>query len=130
MRKSRRADALAIRDHMLQIMGIHGRSETIAGIRVNAWAGNGFESVVNTPFTPLPHAPPKPKSFADAAALQKYRPPMPYEISIWRRGYGKVLLLEWDHNGECEVVTFKRGSWEQELLSLVPESLKTGPKLD
>jgi hypothetical protein len=82
MRKSRKADALAIRHHMLQIMGLHGKFETIAGIPSITWAGNGFQYILNTPFTPFPHTPPKPTSFVEVVALQKYRPPMPYEISI------------------------------------------------
>lgn len=129
MRKSRKVDAIAIRNHMPEIMRLHGKLELISGIRANTWSGNGFECILNTPFTPLPYTPPRPASFAGSVALQKHKPTMPYQISIWRKGQGKVLSFEWDESGEHAVITFKRGSWEQELLALPPEELKPGTSL-
>lgn len=44
------------------------------------------------------------------------------EVEVWRAGAGaataKVLDLRWSGDGDLTVVSFKRGSWEAELLAL------------
>ena len=40
-----------------------------------------------------------------------------YSLEMWSRSIGKVLNLAWDSTrGQPEIVGFRRGSWEQELL--------------
>ncbi len=41
----------------------------------------------------------------------------PYCFEIWRPG--KVLNIEWTEEGLINVVTYKEGPWEAELMALV-----------
>jgi hypothetical protein len=38
-------------------------------------------------------------------------------MDIWCEGQGKVLNMEWDIGGRTRIVSFKRGSWESELVA-------------
>ena len=40
-----------------------------------------------------------------------------YGLDIWW-GKGKVLNIEWNDGETIEIVSFRRGSWEAELLAL------------
>ena len=42
----------------------------------------------------------------------------PYGIEVWAGG--KVLNVGWDHTDVLDVVSFRRGQWEQELLAVEP----------
>jgi hypothetical protein len=41
-----------------------------------------------------------------------------YGLDIWVCGEGKVANLIWNRNELVEIVYFKRGSWEDDLLTL------------
>ena len=42
---------------------------------------------------------------------------MPYELSVWHSR--KVLLIQWQADGEAKLISFRRGNWEGTLLKTV-----------
>jgi hypothetical protein len=49
-------------------------------------------------------------------------PPLGYILDIWAKS-GKVLSLHWSSVGELEIVSFKRGNWEDAIIGGDPERL-------
>lgn len=43
-----------------------------------------------------------------------------FGLDVYGTGH-KTMNLEWDDDGEVEIVSFKRGAWEEVLLSLAEE---------
>jgi hypothetical protein len=113
--------AIAIRDHILKLLESEGRWTSCTGIKIWCWARDGFDAFLNTPFNPAPHAKPDVRRYASytrAIIAQRAKHPMPYELNLWHGR--KVLSIEWQVTGEVRLISFRRGSWEQALLKIVP----------
>jgi len=39
---------------------------------------------------------------------------LPYGVDLYWPGQGKVLNVQWDDDGNLDLVSFHRGEWEQE----------------
>ena len=51
-----------------------------------------------------------------------------YCLDIWETGNGKVLNLTWNSIGAApEIVSFRRGDWEQVFIPPPPEELEPQP---
>jgi hypothetical protein len=46
------------------------------------------------------------------------KPPLGHILDVYGDG-GKMLNLHWDNDGNIEIVSFKRGDWEEEILDAV-----------
>jgi hypothetical protein len=120
----RRLDAaLLIRDHVLWLMEAEGGWCTHSGIRNRSWGRNGFSALLNTPFNPRPSDYGVPSDYLSALWAQRRDPPMTHHLDLWyvRK---KVLFICW-RDGATELVSFRRGPWEQALLQLIPGHLDT-----
>jgi hypothetical protein len=120
----RQQQAVAIRDHAVLLLRARGALVRDTAGSLMLWEPPGWILTMRTPFsgwddgrnTPAP-------SFAHAAAHQaamQARPVLPYSLDIWRAGLGKVLSVEWD-DARLNVISFKRGPWEAELLALAEQ---------
>lgn len=57
---------------------------------------------------------------AAALGLPPMRPVLPYAIDVWSPK--KVLSLQWGDLGEIDIISWKRGAWESELLNAARSS--------
>ena len=113
---TRLSDALAIKAASLNILKAKG-SRQPSKVDGSTWKGDGLTIAIRTPFQRLPETDGR---FIRQAALfgLRYTPNLPYGLDIWETGRGKVLNIEWTHDGRSELVGFKRGGWEQKVLAL------------
>lgn len=109
--------ATQIRDRVLERMKGASRIEEISGVRCQVWREGVWMAALNTPFNPFGHiAPEQMPGYDHVLAYQRAATPLPYELSLWR-DLKKVLSVEWANDGSARVISFKRGPWEDELLS-------------
>ena len=114
---ARTARALAIRDHLLPLIRAHGFMQEAGGgsLRMVMWRAGRFRFALRSPFTPWPGTSP-PGSYAAALAKQRADPVLPWGLDVWHDR--KVLSLQWDDAGRVEVISFNRGPWEAEALTI------------
>ena len=67
--------------------------------------------MLRTPFQKLPVSS---DAICYLRALTGRKDNLPYGLNVWAAS-GKVLNIEWSDDGAIEVISFKRGGWEQEL---------------
>jgi hypothetical protein len=109
--------ALAIRDHLLPLIRERGALENQRGpvrlivLETDAWTFNHW-----TPFSELPPGDASSPGYRHAIERQHTRPDLPYGLDVWRGS--KVLSILWSDDGSFKVVTFVRGSWEDDALKL------------
>ena len=115
----RAAQALAIRDYLLPLIRARGAVQRIGrtGLRMVVWQAAPFTALLRSPFT-ASSPDPAPQSHAAALAMQRAKPVLPWGLDVWHGR--KVLSLQWDDAGRAEVISFNRGPWEDEALSLGP----------
>ena len=53
-----------------------------------------------------------------AAVLMSQRKRLGYLLDVYDEN-GKVFNVHWDNDGNIEIVSFKRGNWEEEILHAV-----------
>jgi hypothetical protein len=114
----RAARALAIRDHLLPLIRAHGFVLEAGGgsLRIVMWRAGRFRFALRgPPITPWPGTSP-PGSYAAALARQRADPVPPWGLDVWHDR--KVLSLRWDDAGRAEVISFNRGRWEAEALTI------------
>ncbi len=95
------------------------------GARSKILSGLGWTASLHSPFNPLPSGRPQTGSYARAmeqARLSKKKI-LHWLLDVYVEGLGKVLSLEWDEH-TANLISMKRGPWEQELFSLPPPSLR------
>ncbi len=69
-----------------------------------------------TPFQKLPPVPEQLKYMA--ALFGKQLDNLSYGLDIWEMEYvGKVLNIEWNAEGDVQLVSFRRGAWESKVLA-------------
>ena len=109
--------ALAIRDHLLPLVRERGTVETQRGpvrlivLKTGGWILNHW-----TPFNELSVGEASSPGYRHALERQHTRPDLPYGLDVWRDS--KLLRVLWSDDGSFEVVTFLRGSWEEDALRL------------
>ena len=109
--------ALAIRDHLLPLIRERGALENQRGavrlivLETGAWTFNHW-----TPFSELPPGEASSPGYRHAVERQHTRLDLPYGLEVWRGS--KVLSILWSDDSTFKVVTFVRGSWEDDVLKL------------
>jgi hypothetical protein len=117
------ARAIAIRNHLLPLIQAHGTLQEVSGMagRVAVWKVGGFTCTLRNPFTPWPAEAPPAASYDQAISRQRAKPDLPWGLDVWHGR--KVLSLQWDDEGQLEVLAFVRGPWEAEVLAVgAPEA--------
>jgi hypothetical protein len=56
--------------------------------------------------------------YGAAVLMSQRRRPLGYLLDVWGDG-GKMLNVHWDDDGNMEIVSFKHGNWEEEILHAV-----------
>jgi hypothetical protein len=114
--KGRMTTALDLRDAALRVIGRIGRWEAFGDMKLLSARAEGLAISYRTPFQRMPEANDAQKY--RAAQLGRIAPKnLPYGLDIWAPN--KVMNLEWDDEGNIELVSLRRGPWELELITLV-----------
>jgi hypothetical protein len=109
--------ALAIRDHLLPLVRDRGTVEVQrASVRLTTLETGPWVLHHWTPFNDLSTDEASSPGYRHALERQHARPDLPYGLEVWHGV--KVLSVLWADDGAFEVVTFVRGSWEDEALGL------------
>jgi hypothetical protein len=115
--------AAALRDHLVPLVRLKGQWHQYGygggsgPLRLTTWETGPFRCVLRIPFGPpgvrAPWMPELPKP-----VLSRGRRPAPlsYGLDVWTEE--RVLSIAWAPDGTLEVVTFQRGTWEDEALAL------------
>ncbi len=109
--------ARTIRDHLLPLVRDGGTLENQRGpvrlvvLEIGTWSIRHW-----TPFNELSSEEAASPGYRHAIERQRGRPNLPYGLAVWQGG--NVLSILWSDDGCFEVVTFTRGSWEDEVLKL------------
>lgn len=109
--------ALAIRDHLLPLVRTRGTVQIQRGpVRLIVLETDGW--IINhwTPFSALSAGEASSPGYRHALERQHTRADLPYGLDVWRDS--KVLGVLWSDDESFEVVTFLRGSWEDDALRL------------
>jgi hypothetical protein len=121
--RERTARAIAIRDHVLPLMQLHGAPQRIqAGelsMVVTRWEQDELSFLLRTPFTRLPtEVVGRTGSYNKALLIQKAPPMLPYGLDIWHNRK-KTMSLQWSEgDAAVDVVSFRPGPWKAEVLAL------------
>jgi hypothetical protein len=106
-----------LRDRLVVWLTKHGQPtmESNGMFIVEASVGE-FEILYRTPFTRLPQR--QPTSHHEAWLRQQPSSNLPYGLDVffWRL---KVMNVEWDDRGRIDLVVFRSGPWEDELVQLI-----------
>jgi hypothetical protein len=121
--------ALALRDAALTIVKRKG-TWTAGNIKVLIAYVGDIEILYRTPFQRLPAAGISHRRLAALSDRNKYymamfhqkfhKSNMPYGIDVWAPK--KVLNIEWDDEGNIELVSFRAGDWEEKLTKAASEN--------
>lgn len=114
-RVSRQDQACAVRDAAIALMQAGGTiNKESNGHNYLTFANDTFSMILRTPFQTTP---PIAGEFLRIAVALGARLPiqMNYGLDIWVRTRGKVMNIEWNHHGEVQLVSFRRGDWEAEI---------------
>jgi hypothetical protein len=109
--------AAAIRDHVLPLLRSRGRAHRYgrlggAGpLHLTTWEDGPFRFVLREPYRPLGAG-----AGWTAAPVARAAPP-PFGLDV-ERGARLVLSAAWDPDGAVELVAFRPGAWEREVLAL------------
>jgi len=102
--------ATVIRNHALALVRQRGERQEVRGSNhLLAWNAAPWIIVHMGPFAP-------PAAGNPALDQQPGEKRIGYTLDVFRRG--KVFSAQWGQEGEPQVITFKRGRWEDDLLSL------------
>lgn len=115
---TRKERAIIIRDAILAWLPEHSTVEQIGGIRLAVASAGRFDIRYRTPFTPFPAL--APDTFQGAVLLQQSggKTNLGYGLDVHAPS-GKVMNIEWEPSGLVELVSFRGGDWEAELLAIV-----------
>jgi len=97
-----------------------GRWQMVDGVRVLMYGLGPFSLALHSGFAKLSA---EIDGASDGPALASHRRPRRETAILYRldiaRG-AEMLSLEWSGDGQLRIVSFERGAWEDELLSLRP----------
>ncbi len=115
-REEKLARAAKLRDAAIAIVRRYGTWETdgsgalkIMGARIDR-----IQIIYRTPFQSLPDDQSRQKYLAALHGIPLRRN-LPYGLDIWTPK--KVLNIEWDDRGRIQLVSFRPGQWETELIT-------------
>lgn len=109
--------ALAIRDHLLPLIRARGRLQNQSGpVRLIVFETDDWTVNHWTPFSDLSPGEASSPGYRHALERQRTGADLPYGLEVWRGS--KVLSILWSDDGSFKVVTFVRGSWEDDALKL------------
>ena len=113
-RVSRLDMAISIRDAALKKLKNDGQFEDYGFGPLLVWRGDEVEMSHHTPYWNLstPSDDASRKCYVAGMDLRLY---LFYGLDIWGT-QGKVLNIEWDHKDRVDLVSFRRGEWEQQVL--------------
>jgi hypothetical protein len=113
-RVSRLDAAFSIRDAALKKLKKEGQVGYTDFCLLSAWSG--YEIYISYS-TPLQMASPPSGDVLRKCYAAGVDPifNVPYGLDIWDR-QGKVLNIEWDHDNHYDLIRFKRGAWEKQVL--------------
>jgi hypothetical protein len=117
--RERTARTIAIRDHVLPLMQLHGAPRRILSMVVTRWEQGGLSFLLRTRFTRLPsEVVGRVESYEAALLIQKARPVLPYGLDIWHHRK-KTMSLQWSEgDAAVQAISFRPGPWEAEVLAL------------
>ena len=116
-RASRLDTAISIRDAARNKVMNEGQLVDTEFGPLLEWTGDELSIAYSTPFLKLPPPDEDVLQECNAAGIA---PPfnLPFCLDIWGTK-GKVLNIEWDHENHVELVSFKRGKWEERVLQRI-----------
>jgi len=108
--------ALRIRDAAISKIQSEGRWEQTGRVGPTMmWDGEGLKIGYRTPFQKLP---PVTDPLLKQRLVAAGKMNLPYGLDIWdMEGVGKVLNIEWSETGDIHLVSFRRGAWEEKVLT-------------
>jgi hypothetical protein len=114
--KAKLARATKIRDIVLRFMRKHARWDRLAnGPEVLKYQDPTFLIIVSI----QEEVPPKLRKQFNLGLLSQGL----YSLELWETGHGKMFFLTWTSVGAPpEIVTFRRGDWEQVFIPPPPKS--------
>jgi hypothetical protein len=118
---SRIQRAIQLQAAALTILRLRGSFEEMQGLdgKVLKAEFDSFHLSLRTPFSRMPEPT---QSFKHAAAvLGRSYTSSRYGLDVWAPR--KVLNVEWNHEDRLEIVSFRRGIWED---LLIAEAARTG----
>jgi hypothetical protein len=111
---------MAIRDHVLPLLRQRGTVQVqrdtvrLTELRDGVWVLRHW-----TPFNELGQNEAASPGYRHAIERQRTRQTMPYGLEIWHgTELAMVLRVLWADDDSLDVVSFVRGSWEEEALAL------------
>lgn len=114
----RQRQATEIRDKVIKKLKEDPSHEIISEGRVVVWNQPPFYAVLGTPFDRWRAEYPTPRNYDEALLINKLPTNPPYSIELWYEDR-KVFFFEWVGEELGTIVSFRRGDWEQQLLSLI-----------
>lgn len=107
--------AVQLRDAAFDMLSHEGRFEEIGdGLRLVILRTGSLKIGMRTPFRKVP-GPKAPEGYAEAVRHSKYEEQPPYGIDVWSGQ--KVFSVTWAGGNPLTVISFKRGAWEDELVT-------------
>jgi hypothetical protein len=124
---ARLESALKIKDSALVKLRAEGAFENV-GYGKNkgsgsflSWEKDGLRMLYRTPFQKLP--PVSDETKYKATVLGSNAGNLRYGLDIWDQEHGgKVLNIEWNGEGDVQLVSFRRGPWEARVLAFAIEN--------
>lgn len=109
--------AMAIRDHILPLLRARGSLETQRDtVRVIELHLGGWRFRHWTPFNELTEGEASSPAYRHAIERQRTQQTLPYGLEVWHEEM--VLRMLWADDKSLDVVSFLRGPWEDEILTL------------
>jgi hypothetical protein len=110
--------ALAIRDHLVSLVGLSGSQEVQRdSVRLISLQRGPWIITHWTPFNELARDEASSPGYRHALGRQQSASSLPYGMDVSHDGR-KVLSILWADDGAWKVTSFHRGSWEDDALSL------------
>ena len=115
-RTPRRVQIERLRTAALHLVKAHGEWEQVGPARVKGASIEHSQILLTTPFQQFPEASEEVKAFAERRR-ESDKLDAHYGVDIWMR-HKKVMNIHWKEGQPVEVLSFRRGDWESELLDL------------
>ena len=112
----RRIDrAIRIRDAILARPTEEWSWHQASGQRFRILSRSRWSAMLATPFTSVNPDPPV-SSYSQAVLLASRLRPLRYHLSLWVKGMGKVLALEWGSDN-ARLISMRPGAWQDDLFA-------------
>ena len=112
MTTRRVAAAMELRAAALRVVEADGEALTISGLESRAVRRPPVQILYSPQMSDLSET-----VVEQAERYGAIRPETPHVLDIWITGQNKVFSIRWNDAGLIDLVRFKRGKWETELVS-------------